>query len=67
MPATPGSELKRRYEKVIKAANVKVAVAEVPGANLKRRQQKSDPFRESKCRDVAKCMVCGDGKGGVME
>ena len=47
VPATPDSELKRRYQKVITAAKVKVAVAEVPGASLKRRLQKSDPFRES--------------------
>ena len=33
-------------------------VAEVPGASLKRRLQKSDPFRESKCRDIDKGMVC---------
>ena len=64
VPATPDSELKRRYQKVITAAKVKVAVAEVPGASLKRRLQKSDPFRESKCRDRDKCMVCGEGKGG---
>ena len=63
VPATPDSELKRRYQKVITAAKVKVAVAEVPGASLKRRLQKSDPFRESKCRDRDKCMVCGEGKG----
>ena len=64
VPATPGSELKRRYQKVIEAAKVKVTVAEVPGASLRRRLQKSDPFRQSRCRDIDKCMVCGDGKGG---
>ena len=41
-----------------------MTVAEVPGASLKRRLKKSYSFRESKCRDVAKCMVCEDGKGG---
>ena len=65
VPATPGGELKRRYQEVIRAAKVKVGVSEVPGANLKKRLQKSDPFKERKCNDSEKCMVCGDGKGGM--
>ena len=40
-------------------------MSEVPGANLKKRLQKSDPFKERKCNDSEKCMVCGDGKGGM--
>ena len=39
VPATPGGELKRRYQEVIRAAKVKVGVSEVPGANLKKRLQ----------------------------
>ena len=40
-------------------------MAEVPGASIKRRLQKSDPFIESKCGDPTKYMVCGgEGKGG---
>ena len=51
VPATPGGELKRRYQEVIRAAKVKLGVSEVPGANLKKRLQKSDPFKERKCND----------------
>ena len=65
MVATPGGELKKRYLKVIEAAKVKVGVAEVPGSSLKKRLQKSDPFKDRKCKDVEKCMVCGDGDGGM--
>ena len=65
VPATPGGELKKRYQKLISDAKVKVAVAEVPGASIKRRLQKSDPFKEKKCKDPSECMVCsGEGKGG---
>ena len=64
VPATPGSELRRRYQKIIQDAKVRIAVAEVPGASLKKRIQKSDPFREKTCRDADVCMVCGDGDGG---
>ena len=35
MPATPGSELKKRYMETIKKAGVRVAVAEVPGCSAK--------------------------------
>ena len=34
VPATSGSELRRRYQKIIQDAKVRIAVAEVPGASL---------------------------------
>ena len=37
----------------------------MPGSSLKKRLQKSDPFKERMCRDSEKCMVCGDGEGGM--
>ena len=64
LPATPGSELRRRYQKVINNANVRVSVAEIPGTNLKRRIQKSDPFKNKKCQDAAECMVCNSENSG---
>ena len=33
-------------------------------SSLKKRIQKSDPFREKTCRDADVCMACGDGDGG---
>ena len=65
VPATPGSELKKRYQKTIEKAKVKVAVVEVPGTSVKRKVQRSDPFRSRECGDKEMCMVCGsEGKGG---
>ena len=60
VPATPKGELRRRFLQTIKKAKVKVAVAELPGRNVKRRLQRSDPFRSE---DPGKCMVC-EGKRG---
>ena len=60
----PGSELRRRCQKLINDAKVEIAVAEVQGASLKKRIQKPDPFKEKSCRDEAVIMVCGDGDHG---
>ena len=63
VPATPGSELKRRYTNLIEGSGVKLAVAEVPGTSLKSKLQRSDPFREKKCKSDD-CIVCVEGDGG---
>ena len=63
VPATPRGELRRRFLQTIKRAKVKVAVAEVPGRSVKRRLQRSDPFRSEKCEDPGRCMVCEGKKG----
>ena len=65
VPATPGSELMKRYMSVIAKTGVRVGVAEVPGrsTNLKKRLQKSDPFRKEKCGKEV-CLVCAEGDGG---
>ena len=67
IPATPGSELQKRFKKVIKEAKVGIAVVELAGTSMKRRLQRSDPFKEDVCRKASKCMVCsgeGGGRGG---
>ena len=63
VPATPGSELKKRYMSAIAKAGVRIGVAEVPGTNLKRRLQKSDPFRKEKC-EKEDCLVYAEVVGG---
>ena len=63
IPATPGSVLKKRYEKVIDQAKMEIAVVEKPGDTLKKRLQRSDPFRRKFCDKKEKCMVCS-GEGG---
>ena len=42
---------------------MKLAVAEVPGTSLKSKLQRSDPFREKKCKS-GDCIVCVEGDGG---
>ena len=55
--------LKRRYEKAISKAGVRIAVAEISGTSLKQRLQKSDPFKEKRCEKEG-CLVCAEGDGG---
>ena len=64
IPATPRSELKTRMKEVIDRAEVKIAIAEVPGRNIKNILQRSDPFRSSKCRNDDECLVCRNSEGG---
>ena len=45
VPATAKGKLRRRFLQTIKKANVKVAVDEVPGRNVNRMIQRSDPLR----------------------
>ena len=63
IPATPGSELKRRFQRVIQKAGGMIAVVEVPGNSLKRTLQRSDPFKDETCMKEKRCLVCS-GKGG---
>lgn len=56
VPATPGGELKKRYQRVKKEAGMRITVAEVPGASLKKRLQRSDPFNERRCREKETCV-----------
>ena len=64
LPATPGGVLRRKYKEIIDRAGVSIAVVEVPGSNLKKRVQRSDPFREKYCRKKESCMVCSGGGSG---
>ena len=56
IPATPDSELRKRYMRVIQKSGVKVAVAEVPGTTLKQSLQKLI-LDKKRCGDE-RCMVC---------
>ena len=65
IPASPGSELKKQYEKCIRESGVGVKVVEKSGRTIKSIVQRSDPFQEPGCADSEKCLICsgGDGKG----
>ena len=62
IPATPDSELKKRYMKVIQASGVKDDVAELPGTDLKQSLQKSN-IDKNRC-GKQDCMVCAEGGDG---
>ena len=59
VPATPGSELKQRCQRVIRNSGIKIAVTEVQRLSLKRRMQRSDPFKSDVCGKVDICLICG--------
>ena len=44
VPATSGSELKKRYQKTIQKAKVKVEVVKVLGTSVKRKVHRSEMF-----------------------
>ena len=58
-------ELKRKMKEVIERAEVKIAITEVPGRNIKQILQRSDPFIINKCRNSDECFVCKHGESGV--
>ena len=63
VPATPRSELKRRYEEEIKKTRYSIKVVEQSGLTLKNHLQRSNPFANKRCRRE-ECMVCcTDGRG----
>ena len=66
VPATPRSELKKRYEEVVKQSDIGIRIVERSGRTLKSLVQKSDPFDDGICSDKERCMVCRNGsrKGG---
>ena len=65
VPATPGSELKKSYEKCIRESDLGIKVVEKAGRMLRNIVQKSDPFKKTKCEDSSNCMICSeeDSKG----
>ena len=63
VPATPGSQLKHRYMREIKATDFKIKVVEQSGTTLKAMLQRSDPFKQRRCVNAG-CLLCRtDGKG----
>ena len=62
--ATPGGELKRRFMKIIQEAKVGIAVVEKTGTTMKQTLQRSNPFKQEKCRKARMCMVCLGNSGG---
>ena len=63
VPATPSSELQRKYQQEIKRQGFAIKVVEKSGVTIKELLQRSDPCKPPGC-DRGNCMVCQtEGKG----
>ena len=63
VPATPGSELKKKYECILRGTELGIKVIERTGTKLKHMIQRTNPFEKKKCKKEDECFVCERGKG----
>ena len=63
VPATPGSNLRKKMEEKIRKSSFKIRVVEKAGVSLKRKLQRSNPFKKKTC-DRQNCLVCTTGGKG---
>ncbi|PFX30192.1 Hemicentin-1 [Stylophora pistillata] len=63
VPATTGSQIKRRYMIEIKATEFKIKVVEQSGTTLKAMLKKSNPFKQRRCTN-ADCLLCRTDRKG---
>ena len=63
VPPTPHSQLRKRYQDVIKKTSLKIKVMERSGKTVKSILQKSDPYKQPRCNPEEDCMVCRGGRG----
>ena len=69
VPNTPGSELKKRYQREIHGAGIKVKVVETTGRSLKSILQRSNPLGDRECNppppirsnEHNECPICISG------
>ena len=61
VPATPKSELKRKYQDIVSKSKIPIKVVEKTGTTVKQHLQKSDPLGSRQCADKDHCMVCLSG------
>ena len=58
--STPGGELRKRVEKLVKKFDLKIKVVERVGTTVKRMIQRSDPFKRVSCGRLD-CELCKRG------
>ncbi len=63
VPATPNSELQRKFKDEVSNSKYKVRVVELSGHTLQSKLQRSDPFKEGVCARK-NCVVCSTGGKG---
>ena len=66
--ATPKSELKKKMQDAINRKGGKIKVIEKSGTKIIRMLQRNDPFKNKRCAEHEKCLVCsGDKPGGCRD
>ena len=63
VPATPGSQLQKEYQREVRSQRFKVGVVEKADESLKKMLQRSSPLKERQCRRMD-CLVCTTGGKG---
>ena len=69
MPATPNSQLQKKYQKEIRRQGFKIKVVEKTDIAIKRSLQKTDPFKPRQCEreDCPVSVVAQMGKDRAIE
>ena len=62
VPATPSSELKKKFHNIVKETGLEFKVIEKSGQSLKNILQNPAPLENKQCRDRENCMVCLSNK-----
>ena len=57
VPATPGSKLRKMYQKEIKKSGIRIRIVERSGETVKSMLQRSNPFRATNC-GREDCFIC---------
>ena len=63
VPVTPKGELKQRLQKRVDESGFAIKIVERAGTPIKRKLQRSDPFRDPNCQRPD-CFVCQSGGSG---
>ena len=63
VPSTPHSQLKNKYQQMIRETTLRIKVVETAGEMLRGIVQRSNPFGQTKCETTTRCMVCTGGRG----
>ena len=63
VPATPNSELQKKYSNEVTKSGLKIRIVERAGKSIKSFIQKSDPFTDKNCNQED-CMLCKSGGKG---
>ena len=63
VPATPNSELQKKYSNEVTKSGLKIRIVERAGKSIKSFLQRSDPFTDKNCNQED-CMLCKSGGRG---